>query len=459
MWIPDIQSSSEPFYTAIVAALGRDIRAGKLSRGDKLPTHRELAQAMGIARGTVRRAYSIAEQSKLIESGVGRGTFVADGTGQGNEITWPLVAQPSVVELSTNWPLTMLDPPLGPVLAAIGRDSETAELLKYVPVEGIPRHREAGARWCSRWGVETTADAVSVCTGSQHGIMVALMSVLKPGEVLAVEGYTYPLVKTMAASLGVEVVPVRVDEGGMVPESFRAVCRSKRVRALYTTPTIQNPTGSVLDERRRREIVTIAQGREVTIIEDDIQRLYADAPPPTMWSMDPENVIFLASTSKCVAGGLRVSYLVSPRRLRGMVERAISATVFNTPPLMVEVVTRWLSDGTIERTLERKRNEARERVQMAINVLKGHNVRSHPVSLSVWLELPKPWTADDFVIIAQRSGILVSPDRLFAVGERKDAPAVRLSLCAVDSKVRLKQSLEVIARILSCPPEVSSAGQ
>lgn len=459
MWIPDIQTSSEPFYTAIVAALGRDIRAGKLSRGDKLPTHRELAQAMGIARGTVRRAYSIAQQSKLIECGVGRGTFVSDRAGSGNDFTWPLVAQSSVVEMSTNWPLTILDPPLKPVLAALAKDSDTAELLKYVPVEGIPRHREAGAKWCAQWGVDTTADAIFVCTGSQHGIMVALMSVLKPGEALAVESYTYPLVKAMAASLGVELVPVRVDEGGLVPESFRAACRSRKVRALYTTPTIQNPTGSVLDERRRREIVTIAQGREVTIIEDDIQRLYADAPPPTMWSMDPENVIFLASTSKCVAGGLRVSYLVCPRRLRGMIERSVSATVFNAPPLMVEIVTRWLTDGTIDRTIERKRHEARDRVEMAIRILKGHNVRTHPVSLSVWLELPEPWTSEDFVLVAQRSGILVSSDRLFAVGERKGAAAVRLSLCAVDSRVRLKQSLEVIARILSSPPELSSAGQ
>src|SRR5690554_4680616 len=77
-WLPDLNGQTGPRYAAIAEALARDIRSGRLARGERLPTHRELAYRLGVTVGTVTRAYAEAERRGLIEGEVGRGTFVRD---------------------------------------------------------------------------------------------------------------------------------------------------------------------------------------------------------------------------------------------------------------------------------------------------------------------------------------------------------------------------------------------
>ena len=477
MWTPQIQNSSGPFFRAIVEAIRGDIAGGVLRPGERLPTHRELAERLGVARGTVMRAYAEATAQRLISGRVGQGTVVAvpgsgaagddseDGGVSGRrELNHGRVLSPGVIELSANRPLMALDPDLREVLGRISTSGACGWLTRYTEIEGSERHREAGAAWIRAWGVETQAGSVVLCGGAQHATFVAVSSAVSAGGVIAVEEMTYPLIKTLAASLGLKVVGVKMDGEGMIPEALAAVCRRQGVSAVYCIPTIQNPTGATMGEGRRMALVKVAREYDLAIIEDDIHRLYAPDVSVPLAALAPERTMFIAATSKCVAGALRVAFLVVPERWQAAAVRQVSVSLWNVPPLMAEIFVRWLEDGTLARTVDRKRREARERWALAEGVLSGAEcgvdsgveLLGNRNGLSAWMVLPRRWTSDGFSSAMRQRGVLVSPDGLFRVGNEKvrrggddEAGAVRLSLSAPETRHDLRRGLQLVKSVLA----------
>lgn len=398
------------------------------------------------------RGYREAERQGLIQSFVGRGTFVRGG---------PMDEQPQarvvaddtseVIDLSANRPLYALDPPLGPVLSQLSRDATLARLTRYVDVLGMSEHTRIGATWLEQWGVPAGAGQVVVCAGAQHAVFTALNAVAAPGQAIATEALTYASLKPIAATLGVRLHGVAMDEGGLLPSALAAACTQRRVQAIYCMPTVQNPTGSMLAEGRRREIVAIAREHDIMIIEDDIHRLYRPDAPPTLAAMAPERTIFIAATSKCLAGGLRVAFMSCPERLQDNVRRIILSTIWNTSPLMVEIACRWIQDGTASATVEQKRKECASRHELARRLLPRAEFFGYAGGLSAWIGLPPEWTSGSFALEAQRHGVLVGHDAAFAVGETPRRACVRLSLSAPVTQATLVRGLQTLAMIMRTP--------
>ncbi len=459
-WIDTLQSTSKPAYAAVVDAIRSGIADGTFAENSRLPTHRELAEHLGVARGTVMHGYREAERLGLIRAHVGRGTFVCPGKSQ--EVRPGGLAGPDevgVVDLSANRPLHALDPSMRRALAAIGSDAVADGLTRYTAVAGSARHLRVGQKWLSTWGVESAMSDLVVCAGAQHAIFCALSTVACAGDTVAVEALTYASIKPIAETLGLRLVGVATDEYGIKPEALRAACVLRKMRALYCVPTIQNPTGSVLDESRRREIVAIAREFDLLIIEDDIHRLYHPSPPPTIVSLAPERTVFIAATSKCLAGGLRVAFVRCPERVYDGFRRTVLSTVWNVAPLMVEVTCRWLSDGTADQVIKQKRAECIARHELARRLLPGVKFYGYLGGLSAWIGLPARWSSAAFALESQRHGVLVSHDADFAVGEPPVNPCVRLSLSAPETSEVLMRGLELLAMILRRGPATGDSGK
>ncbi|MBU0755112.1 MAG: PLP-dependent aminotransferase family protein, partial [Planctomycetes bacterium] len=291
----------DPRYLSIVRAIEKDVYDGRLAQGDRMPTHRELADALGIAIGTVTRAYAVAEQRGLIRGEGRRGTFVGKSRGGRSSLASLTQAKPDVIDLSINYPIYSEDPDLRQALRRITRRTDLQAFLRYPPPEGYPRHREAGAAWIKKMGLVVDPDAVLITAGAQHALSVAFATVAKPGETILTEALTYPGVKAVAEMLGLRLVGVPLDEEGVIPEALDALCRKWKARAFYTIPTIQNPTGSVLSETRRKEVASLAQKHDFLVVEDDIHRLLATKPPPLFAEILPDRTALIASPSKAVA--------------------------------------------------------------------------------------------------------------------------------------------------------------
>src|SRR6058998_1215600 len=146
IWTPDLKQRRGPRYRAIAEAVADDIARGALQEGARLPTHRDLAAALGVTVGTVSRAYAEAQRRGLVSGEVGRGTFVRRDRSGGLDLETPARGEPALVDLSLNFPAGDLeDRELSKALVALSRTRDLTRLLEYLPHAGMPRHRVAGA--------------------------------------------------------------------------------------------------------------------------------------------------------------------------------------------------------------------------------------------------------------------------------------------------------------------------
>ncbi|WNG41369.1 PLP-dependent aminotransferase family protein [Archangium minus] len=463
-WMPELRGRSGPLYRAIADALSEDIDAGRLAPGTRLPTHRELAERVGVTVGTVTRAYAEAEKRGLVSGEVGRGTFVRDREVPAHMPTpVELAHDDSPVELGINAPATPEGDPASQALRRsleeLGRTSRLPELLAYQPAAGTTAHRAAGAAWASRFGLQARPEQVVVCAGGQHAMEVALAALTRPGDTLATEALTYPGIKVLARRFQLRLQGVAMDAQGLVPESFEAACRNGTVRILYTQPTCHNPTGAVMPEERRRKVAEVARRHGVVVLEDDSYGLLAETRPPPLSTFLPEASYFIAGVSKLLTPGLRIGYLVAPARARGeRLAEEVGLASLMTTPLMAEVLARWVEDGTADELVVRQRQEVADRLDLTRAMLGRGVQREAPVPLyHLWLGLPEGRRSEEFVAQARRNGVSVTSADLFTAGPGPVPAAVRVCIGAPRTRVQLERGLRRLREVLDAGPEPLAA--
>ncbi|MFQ5937582.1 MAG: PLP-dependent aminotransferase family protein, partial [Acidiferrobacterales bacterium] len=435
IWQPELSQQGGPRYLAIAETLARDIEARRLQEGTRLPTHRELAEYLGVTVGTVTRAYAEAARRGLIHSTVGRGTFVrTQGEGAGPFGIYH--AEPGLIDLSVNRPsLDYQSKALARTLISVARQPNLEPLANYQSEVGLMPHRQAAVTWVQRRGLDADAESIIVTSGAQHGLHATLSALTKPGEVILTEALTYPGIKSIAGTLGLRVQGVEMDEQGIIPEALDATCRGTAARVLVCMPTTQNPTTAILPEDRRRQVVEIARAHSLSIVEDDVYSFLIPEAPLPLAAMAPERTYYVTSISKSMAPGLRIGYVVAPERRVASVAAMVRTTVWMACPLMAEVAALWIRDGTGTRLADSQRQEAHVRQAIASRLLGPWPVQTHPDSMHLWLYLPVPWRASDFAAEARTRGVAVVPTEIFAV-VRGAPEAVRICLSAVSSHAR-----------------------
>ena len=470
MWTPDLRPRRGPRYLAIADALADDAGAGRLPAGTRLPTHRDLAERLGVTVGTVTRGYAEAVRRGLVSGEVGRGTFVRAAAGLGLAAVAPAPAEPGLIDLSANLPPEApgerTGAALGRTLAALAQRKDLERLLGYPPEGGAPEHRAAGAAWVRRCGLEVPAARLLVSSGSQHGMTAVFAALLSPGDLVLTEALTYPGMKALASLLSLRLQGLTMDEDGLLPDALAAACRSGSPRALYCLPTLQNPTTAVMPEARRREIAAVAREHGLLVVEDDVHGHLPEKAPRPLSAHLPELAVYLNGTSKSLAPGLRVGFIAAPKGLVPRLGAAIRGTTWMAAPLMAEIAARWIQDGTAEAVLGRKRKEAAARQALAARVLAGARFDAHPAAYHVWLHLPEPWRADGFAAAARAQGVVVTPAAAFAAtggasprgGGRRGAAvpeAVRVCLGAARDRLELERGLNVLGGLVRAAPQAA----
>lgn len=439
--------------------MAKDIAGGVLHPGDRLPTHRDLARRLGVNVGTVTRAYGEAGRRGLTGGEVGRGTFVrrrppVPTPHVDRAFTIDREISGKIIDLTTDQPVSGPQTQnLAATLAEIATRGDLAAALSYQPDTGSLTHRTAGAEWLSRFGLEATASRVVVSAGGQHALAAALSSLTGPGDTVLCEALTYPGFKSIARLLRLKLQSVLMDEQGMLPESLELACWSSGARVLYCMPTLQNPTTAVMPEDRRRAVLDIAERYNLSIIEDDVCGVLHPDAPPRLATMAPNLCFYITSLSNALAPGLRVGYLVAPEDRVEQVAGAVGATARMAAPLMTEIATTWIGDGTADRLLEWQRRQVEERRALAAECLDGYQLVTRICGLHAWLRLPEPWRADEFSRQALARGVALTPADVFAAGRSNAPQALRLALGATKDPADLRAGLMILATLLGAPRE------
>ena len=442
MWLPDIERRVGPAAQRIVDALADAVNQGSLPAGAQLPPHRELADSLGLAVGTVSRAYSLARERGLITGTVGRGTFVAARADESDDAA-------DEIDLSLNF--IRWDP--GGSVAQMVRNSlrERTDLRTLMEIypdpAGRPEQRHAAAQWLSRRGVTATAEDVVLTNGAQHGILTVFAALARPGDVIATEHLTYPGVKRLADQLQLRLAGLPMDHEGLLPEAFDRLCASAKVRILYTIPTLQNPTGALMSEDRRETIADIARRRNVTILEDDIYSFLVEDGPPPIAAFAPERTYVVTSLSKSIFPGLRLGFVICPAGGAPQVAEMVRMSLLTVSSLVCGLGTSWLEDGTADRIIEWKRAEIRWRWEMAAQLF-GLDTRKYHFAAHLWLPLPAALQADELVAQARARGVILPPAASFAVNAGTPPRGTRICLGVPSTRVRLQQALRTVRDVM-----------
>jgi DNA-binding transcriptional MocR family regulator len=451
-WSPRLGSADEPKYLALVEALYRDVEDGRLPPGTRLPTQRQLASQLGIAIGTVSRAYTVAEERGLVRGEVGRGTFVRRDE-PGHRESADEGSEPELIDLSRGRLVRPGDDPsLGRTLKLLSQRRDLHQLLDiYQPPNGMSRHRRAGAAWLRRVGLEADPDRVVITSGAQHGAAVVLSSVARPGDLILTEAVTYSGITALARLLQLRVQGLAMDREGLRPDALDAACRSSSPRALFCMSTLQNPTGRTMPLARRRELAEIIERHALCVLEDDVNGFLPREPIPPIAALAPNHTFYITGTSKSLAPGLRIGYVVPPGLELQRVSATMQATTWFTAPLMAEIVTQWIESGEADAMTAWKRAETEARFALAREILGPWLPEAGPTSFHLWLTLPEPWRAESFVSQARARGVVVNSPDEFLVGRETAPHAVRVCLGAGISRNRLEEGLQRLAQLLRTP--------
>ena len=235
--------------------------------------------------------------------------------------------------------------------------------LQYGPTRGIPRLCEFIAQLCRSRGFDISADRILTTTGSQQALDLIAHTFLDAGDTVLVELPTYIGGSAAFFARSAEMLGVQQDDDGIVPQSLRDVASrakrdGKRVKLLYTIPNFQNPSGRLMTQARRREVLEIARELDFLVIEDDPygELLYIDADITPMKAADTEErVIYLGSFSKVLAPGLRCGWIAAAAPLVERLEIAKQAADLCSGMLDQSIVDEFCAAGELGPQIEKVR--------------------------------------------------------------------------------------------------------
>jgi DNA-binding transcriptional MocR family regulator len=454
-WLPDISDPHTPAYVALAESIARDLATGRLQPGDRLPSQRMLAAALGLNFTTVARGYNEARRRGLIEARVGSGSHVApprDGAGQ-------RARRRDLSDRSMNQAPELDDRALAARMRAgweeIGR--ELPALLRYQSPGGAAEDKAAALRWLSRRGIEASADKVMISPGTHAAMLAILRGLARPGETVCCEDITYPGIIAICDYLGLRLAGIPCDREGPDPAAIAAEALRGPVRALYVNPTIQNPTTRTITARRRAELVEVARRYGLEILEDDPYGFLASDSPPPLAMLAPELTYYIAGLSKCLGAGLRVAYVVLHAAAdTERIGARLKAETVMTSPLTTTLATRWIESGVADDLLERLRAECRLRQRMAAEMLPAHSVTTDPEGFHLWIKPPPPWTRQRLADWMRAHALGAVASDSFVVG-RAPPQALRLCLGGAATRGETQRALAHMVEAFANPPTLTVA--
>lgn len=454
IWPPRPEDLHRPAYKSLANAIVRATEAGELNSGDRLPTHRKLASQLGLSVQTVSRAYDELIRRGIITGEVGRGTFVRAGRSDTKTPYVPDGHTGDFIDLSILMPVFepqhMVE--MQKALKRLSADLPASIMSAFRPSTALRRYDESAAQWLDRCGVDMTDHSLLMTNGNTSAMTVALMTVAGCGDLIVTEDLSHHTLKALTRYLGLKVQGLKTDGEGVMPDAFAAACARSTVKALYVMPSGLNPRAATMSAKRRTELVNVARKHDVLIIESDAWGPLQPHRPAPIAALAPERTFYFTSLTKCIMPGLRFGFLAVPNAYQSAAANRHLVTNWMATPLMAEIASRWIDDGTAQRLLERQKVALGRRNRLAAEVLEGLEFRASENGMHIWMPTPGSWTEEEFVAHARLNGVAVAPGSAFDTLEGVKDRGVRICLGG-DTPETLKRGLTIISRLARSNPE------
>ena len=469
------RAPDNPVYREIARQIRDAIASGELRAGERLPPIRGLALQLGLNRDTVALAYESLSSDGLLESVVGRGTFVRGAKlseSASSEVslklasaveevlaienarprfpqTGDVVSLHSLVPDPATYPVDEFRRVLNRVLV-----EGSPDLFSYAVPQGHPGLREVLALRFRAAGMRVDGDDIVLCHGASQGISLALRLFAEPGDAVAVETPTYHNVLAALAALGLRAAPVAMRADGPDLDQLQRVLSRPEVKAFYTIPTFHNPMGLSTSAAHRRRLLEVAASCGVPVIEDAFEmdlRFTGRSVPPLAALDEWGLVVHLFSFSKSLFPGARAGSIVARgRALEGLQALKHSSDLSDSMPLQA-AMAEFVRSGAYDRHLGRVRRRLRLRWAALLEALEtfmpeGTRWTKPEGGYQVWVELPAGIDTADLLADAARAGVLFAPGAQF-MPDRRSSSCLRLTLAQADES-EIRRGVEVLARVV-----------
>ncbi|WP_394846250.1 PLP-dependent aminotransferase family protein [Pendulispora brunnea] len=454
--------SQLPIFLQIARAISADIRRGRLRPGTVLPGSRTLARSLSVHRNTVLASYRELKDGGWVVSEQ-RSLRVSDAIPAHPPRSLPRTRSKSTTgfdlvpaRLGPEIPMPdartrlpdggLPDLRLVPVdlLARAYRRAlraKTASPLGYGSGRGCVALRQSLATLLSEMrGLACEEDDVVITNGSQMALDLVARTLVRPGDVVAVENPGYPVAWDAWRLAGAELVPIDVDREGLRVDQLSALAATRPLRAVYTTPHHQFPTTVSLSPARRIELLNLARSRRVAIIEDDydFEFHYAGRPVLPLASADDAGVvIYLGTMSKILAPGVRLGFVAGPRPLLDELA-ARRARLDRGNPAMERAIGELLEDGLLRRharkmrrLYEARRDALSEALERELGRVLTFDVPAGGMSL--WLTVDPKVDVEGWLQRARAKGVSFMTGRAFDFHGRPRS-AIRMGFSALDER-------------------------
>lgn len=447
-WMPNLDSESRaPMYLKIVDAIKNDIKCGVLMRGFKMPPQRVLAHQLGVNHGTITRAYKICEEKGLVKGIVGKGTFIAASPGLPVSLLTDH-QDTEVISLGLAISLYEANSIIESEVKAVLEAMDYGLTLKYSPPEGHIKHRYIAANWLEEYKIQPQPNNLLITSGTQNALSIILITLFQKGDRIVVDEYTYTGLRSLAAYMGIILVPVSGGRNGMDLDELRAVCKREQPKGMYLISDYQNPTTITLSLKKREKIAEVIQENRMLLLEDATFSFSMKKKIAPVSSLIPERSFYILGTSKAISPAFRISYVVSPAEYVNTLKIGLNNIIWMASPYTSEIVSLLQSTGAYSRIVQEKIRLLGERNRLFDEIMAGYDVLDSETSCYRFLMLPKPFDDGELERIALERGVQLFSANRFYVGAKPQNCTIRLAISTPDTIDELRKALIIVRETL-----------
>jgi DNA-binding transcriptional MocR family regulator len=430
-------------YRAVAQDFADMIRGGTLRPGDRIPSVRSLCRTRGVSPSTVLHAYESLEAQGLIESRPRSGYYVSASRAQ---VPIPRATRPKsrstrvavsdlvfetleasrdrgVIPLGSAFPSPALFPwsKLARFLGSSARRMDPWNTVESLPPGSSDLRRQIARRYL-RLGMNIGIEEIVITAGALEGLNLALQTVVRPGDTIAIESPTFYGCLQAAERLGVHVVeiPTHPREGIDIAALSGAIARHP-IRACWFMTTLHHPTGAVVPAEKKRDLVRLLSTHAIPLIEDDAysELQFASTPSPPAKAFDKKGLVMhCGSFSKCLAPGYRLGWVAAGRFTQELARRKIESSLATSLPIQ-QCIARMLKDGGYDSHLAGLRRSLANQQSAVLSSLRrhfppGYRVAAPAGGYFLWMECAAAVNSIEVHRLALDFGITIAPGPMFS---------------------------------------------
>jgi len=421
MWGIELQrQSSLSLVRQIYQALRDYILSGQIKAEEALPSTRELAKQLSVSRNTVCEAYEMLLAEGFINSHQGSPTRVAKGlflqksTSPGELEENKHQSKHFLADFKTGQPdLRYFPRQLWQQLLSKNFSQMPLSQLGYAGPEGLPELREEIGAWLFRSkGLMVNPENIFITTGATQALHLLADLLFTQGKEILVEDPCHIGMLRALQGKGYPLRPVPVDAQGIQTNFLEG----KRACAVYVTPSHQFPLGGILPANRRAELIRFARKHNLYIIEDDYDSefRYCGTPITPLYSLDPQQVVYVGTFSKVLFPALRIGYVILPQQLHSRWRYLRIYSDVQNSPFEQGALAEYLGTRKLDKYLYRMRKLYGQRRQVLLETLEELFGRTwqgwgDTAGLHLALEFPGMCFDSQFIEASRNCGIRVTP--------------------------------------------------